>query len=421
MSVATTNESNGRNRQATFLKVGQNLYRNESSDTYYGLTKRGGKQFRTALRMEDGSPIKDRGLAERALRKWLNELENIRPEAIERDESFAIVTPEGGKTVLVGGLAKRWLDIHSPNLKPGCIERYDQHIRGLAPFFKDVPLKRISTLHCEDWLTNRASKLAKLTFKHELALLRTLFKYAIERGAIAKDPSRGIKAPRGTPRKLARKKIHIPTKEQFFALIDTIRKSGTKSKPGNKGYEKELAENQRKAKAGADLIEFLAYSGCRIGEANALRWRDVDFRAGIIRIDGKAGESDREGGTKNGLDREVPIMAAMRPLLERLFAENQPRPEDFVFQIQSAKKCLITASQKLGIVPHFTHHDFRHYFVTTCIEAGVPLPTITDWIGHQDGGALALSTYKHIRKDHSLKMAATVDFGRTAQSLPLAA
>src|ERR1044072_474662 len=116
MSVATTNESNGKSNQATLLKVGQNLYRNESSDTYYGLTKRGGKQFRTALRMEDGTSIKDRGLAERALRKWLNELENIRPEATERDENFATVEKQGTNTVLVGGLAKRWLEIQSPNL-----------------------------------------------------------------------------------------------------------------------------------------------------------------------------------------------------------------------------------------------------------------------------------------------------------------
>ena len=105
MPVATTNETTGKSRQATFLKVGQNLYRNESSDTYYGLTKRGGKQFRTALRMEDGTPIEDRGLAERALRKWLNELENILPEAIERDEIFAIVKKDDVNTVFVGGLA----------------------------------------------------------------------------------------------------------------------------------------------------------------------------------------------------------------------------------------------------------------------------------------------------------------------------
>ena len=56
MIAATANESNGKSSQATFLKVGQNLYRNESSETYYGLTKRAGKQFRTALRMTAGTP-----------------------------------------------------------------------------------------------------------------------------------------------------------------------------------------------------------------------------------------------------------------------------------------------------------------------------------------------------------------------------
>ena len=50
MTVAPQNESHGKSVQATFLKVGQNLCRNESSDTYYGLTKRGGKQFRTGER-----------------------------------------------------------------------------------------------------------------------------------------------------------------------------------------------------------------------------------------------------------------------------------------------------------------------------------------------------------------------------------
>jgi hypothetical protein len=71
MTVAPPNESHGKTEPATFLKVAQNLYRNESADTYYGLTKRGGKQFRTALRTISGAPIKDLQLAERALRKWL--------------------------------------------------------------------------------------------------------------------------------------------------------------------------------------------------------------------------------------------------------------------------------------------------------------------------------------------------------------
>ena len=315
MTVATANESTGKS-QATFLKVGQNLYRNESSETYYGLTKRAGKQFRTALRMTDGTPIKDRTLAERALRKWLDDLENLVPEAAHADEQFVLLQEqEGCVAIVAGGLAKRWLDVQRANLKPRCIERYEQHIRGLAPFFKDVPLRKISALQCEDWLINRAIKLAKLTFKHELTVMCSILRYGVDRGAMAKDPSRGIKGPRGTARKLAVKKIQIPTKDQFVKLIHAIRVGRTSSLPNAKGHAAELAEKQRQGKAGADLVEFLAYSGCRLGEATALRWRNVDLDAGVIRIEGKPGESEREGGTKNSLDREVPIMSAMRPLL----------------------------------------------------------------------------------------------------------
>lgn len=103
MIAATANESNGKSSQVTFLKVGQNLYRNESSETYYGLTKRAGKQFRTALRMSDGTPIKDRTLAERALRKWLADLENIVPEAVSADEHLVLLKEEEGRVALIAG------------------------------------------------------------------------------------------------------------------------------------------------------------------------------------------------------------------------------------------------------------------------------------------------------------------------------
>src|ERR1041385_6270190 len=62
--------------QATFCKVGENLYRNVSSGTYYGLTKRNGKQFRISLKL-NGKPIKDRKLAERELAKWLASVGNL--------------------------------------------------------------------------------------------------------------------------------------------------------------------------------------------------------------------------------------------------------------------------------------------------------------------------------------------------------
>jgi integrase len=61
-------------------------------------------------------------------------------------------------------------------------------------------------------------------------------------------------------------------------------------------------------------------------------------------------------------------------------------------------------------LPHFHHHDFRHFFATTCIEAGVDIPTISRWLGHKDGGALAMRVYGHLREDHSFAQIKRVTF-----------
>jgi integrase len=78
-------------------------------------------------------------------------------------------------------------------------------------------------------------------------------------------------------------------------------------------------------------------------------------------------------------------------------------------QIDSAKGCLATACRNLGY-PHFTHHDLRHFFATTCIESGVDIPTVSRWLGHKDGGALAMRVYGHLRQEHSLSMIKRVQF-----------
>ena len=58
-------------------------------------------------------------------------------------------------------------------------------------------------------------------------------------------------------------KAPIPTRQQFVNLVAQIRQSDGR------------ADSQRKAKDGADLVEFLAYSGARVGEARVAAWGDV--------------------------------------------------------------------------------------------------------------------------------------------------
>jgi site-specific recombinase XerD len=49
-------------------------------------------------------------------------------------------------------------------------------------------------------------------------------------------------------------------------------------------------------------------------------------------------------------------------------------------------------------------------FATTCIESGVDIPTVSRWLGHKDGGALAMKVYGHLREQHSSNMAQRVSF-----------
>ena len=51
-----------------------------------------------------------------------------------------------------------------------------------------------------------------------------------------------------------------------------------------------------------------------------------------------------------------------------------------------------------------------HLFATRCIENGVDIPTVSRWLGHQDGGALCMKTYGHLRDEHSQVQALKVAF-----------
>ena len=118
-----------------------------------------------------------------------------------------------------------------------------------------------------------------------------------------------------------------------------------------------------------------------------------------------------ETGTKNHETRTVPISDDLRTLLERIKRERgSVAPDAFILQTASARKCLQTACRKLA-VPPVHHHALRHYFATCAIESGVAIPTVAQWLGHKDGGALLMKTYAHLQQAHSREQMKRVSFG----------
>jgi hypothetical protein len=73
--------------------------------------------------------------------------------------------------------------------------------------------------------------------------------------------------------------------------------------------------------------------------------------------------------------------------------------------LAACQKALDRACNKVG-TGRITHHDLRHLFATRCIESGVDVPTVSRWLGHKDGGTLAMKTYGHLRRAQHLTGAA---------------
>jgi integrase len=276
-------------------------------------------------------------------------------------------------------------------LKASTVTRRETCISNLKRYFSTVTLSGIKPEHCEQWKNGRGDGIAPQTFAHELGTMKLIFEYAIEQGILYRNPARAIKRRRIIP---TREK-HIPTPQQFTQLIAAIRESD-----GRK-------ESQAAAKNGADMVELIAYSGMRIGEAVALKWQDVNFEKNYLTVTGG------EQLTKNYKTRTVPLSRELKKLLLQLRKEAKPAPADNVARIACPKKCLHTTCKKLEL-PYFSPHRFRDFFATTCLEAGAPIHEVARWLGHSDGGALLMKTYAHLRQEHSQAQMKKITFGAPA-------
>jgi integrase len=276
---------------------------------------------------------------------------------------------------------------NDPNFKPKTKEYYDFRIKALLkswPDLKDKDVSKITKAECETWSIKNGKAVSSSSHNQTIGLLRNIFKIAIEAGARYDNPATAAK--RVKPH--TKKQIHLPEPQQFEKLVETIRTSGS-------GFSKSSAE----------LVQFLAYGGFRKSEAQFVTWNDCDFVREKITVRGSP-----ETGLKSrrvGEYRVVPMISEMRQLLKKIKDDKTPAPNTPVMRVFECKKSITTACSKLGI-PRFTHHDLRHLFATRCIESGVDIPTVSRWLGHKDGGALAMKVYGHLRDDHSTNMAQKV-------------
>jgi integrase len=364
-----------------------NLVRNASSGIYYARVRVRGKLIWKTLKTDRMSVAKLR------LGYFLKE-ENHRAEVHQASSR--------GKMTFGAALGIYEHQLKdSQHLKPSAKLYREKSIKALLkswPGLKELDVRKISTGDCLQWASKFAHEYSPSVFNNTVGTLRHVIEISIRSGARYGNPAEEIKKVR-----VRQKILKLPEHDQFLSLVKAVRTAGG-----------------RFSKDCADLIEFFAYSGARKSEAARVFGRDCDFSSGRISING-----DPDTGTKNWEVRTIPMIPDMRRLLEgiRLEKDESAWHRKPVIGVRECQKAIDSACTQLQI-DRFTHHDLRHLFATRCIESGVDVPTVSRWLGHKDGGALAMRTYGHLRDQHSANMAQKVVFNEAATNvvpLPLAA
>jgi integrase len=357
---------NGKQR---FKKVGPNLYR-DAAGRYYLLVKKSGKQFRRSLKTTDPA------LAKRRLRDFLERAAHLSTDGTNSSIRFE-------------ELAQRWLASKTAELKASSAYRRASVLKQLGPFFNGRLVRAVGAKEFETWKIQRGARLSARSWNIDIETLKQIFDYAQNTLRILIDnPARHLRR-----KKEPRPGIVIPSKDQFSLLV------------------KELRSGHKATGEAADLVEFLAYSGCRVAEARGVRWRDMNESLGTLLITGG------EIGTKNYEARTIPLFAPLARLLKSIRERKRFAAEDApIFDIANARLQIMRACERLGL-RRFGHHTMRHFFCSNAIEAGCDFKVIAGWLGHKDGGVLVAMTYGHLRSEHSVAMAKRITFDAEAEEM----
>ncbi len=234
--------------------------------------------------------------------------------------------------------------------KPSTRQRMDSALRTqLVPTFGPQRLSEIGRSEVRQWF-DRYSETAPAGANRMLDILRQIFNYAIECGHIDTNPTRGV---RHNPRPRVTRFLSQDEIARVHAALDAHRGRGS-------------------GRQQAAIIRLLLLTGCRKGELVGLRWKEVD------------GERLRLVDSKTG-PRTVFLSKTAQAVIAR-----QPRTgSPYVFpsltdgsRPRSSEISLWRKVRREARVEDVRLHDLRHTFASHAVMRRVPLPVLSQLLGH---------------------------------------
>jgi integrase len=274
-------------------------------------------------------------------------------------------------------------------LSPKGIEDLEWRLSNhLLPFFAGYRLDAITiqTVDAYRLAKVREKRLGPTSINKTLNTLSAILEVASEYELVGRNPARGRRRrlPAVQPRR-----SWLDRAEHIAALLDAASELDAKAR---------TRRGQRRA-----LLAVLVFGGARIGEALALRWRDVDLARGTIVVRAaktRAGErtvnilpglSDELGDYRARLrdvDRGALVFATSKGTA--LTATNVRR-RILAVAVRKANRALAERGSE-PLQPRLTPHSLRRTFASLLFAVGEQPPYVMQQMGHTSAN-LTLAVY----------------------------
>ena len=281
------------------------------------------------------------------------------------DPLAEIETERGAPTV--ADLIERFLEEHVSRKRPRTQYDYrnmiECHVRPALSRMKvaEVTFSDVDALHrkiTKNGQTTQANRVITMVAK--------MFALAIRWQMRADNPAKGIE------RNVEHKRKRYLTEAEQIRLREAF-----------EAHPDQQAVN---------IFRLCLLTGCRSGEAMAMRWDDVELARGIWTKTGAT--------TKQKTTHIVPLSAPVKQLLARLRQEtNSP----WVFPADSKPGHRVTVQKswlaicKSARITGLRIHDLRHSFASLAVNQGASLPLIGALLGHASPTTTA--RYAHLFDD----------------------
>lgn len=255
--------------------------------------------------------------------------------------------------------------------------RLRQYIyKHVAP---ETPLSRINRAVVGQLRDELSKKVAANTVNGSLIALSSAFSYFVEREWTDTNPVHGIRYASVTDRQYE----WIKTREEITRLI---------------------AETTRRVRP---IVIIALGTGMRLDEILHLRWPDIDIERRLIAV-----HRGRQGTTKSGKLRHVPILNSLLPHLRELALKRGGAIMLFPAQKQRHKSWSpYAARSKQGVTLRFREavaraglpktlrfHDLRHTFASHWMMSGGCIFRLSKILGHSNV-AITQKVYAHLSPD----------------------